>query len=287
MKNFIKYPTTSKEDKDWGLYINSAGSLKIPPYSDYPSPRHPSGYYFNWNQGRVLSEFQLNYITEGEGIFETKLQKFPIKPGSLLIIFPGEWHRYKPKLSVGWNENYIGFNGKTIQYFIQNEFFRKSRPVTQLGNKEEILDSFYKIFDLVEKEQPGFQFIASGLVVKILGLLVAMDKQKEFSGKSIAPIIEDARFKMKQQTEAGFNAELFANQHNISYSYFRKMFKNYTGISPRQYFIQLKIMRAKELLKSSNKSVKEISYELGFESIHYFSRLFKEKTGISPVNFRK
>ncbi|MBK5203579.1 MAG: AraC family transcriptional regulator, partial [Prolixibacteraceae bacterium] len=43
----------------------------------------------------------------------------------------------------------------------------------------------------------------------------------------------------------------------------------------------------KELLLSTNKSVKEISFELGFQSIYYFSRLFKNKTGISPSAFRR
>lgn len=46
-------------------------------------------------------------------------------------------------------------------------------------------------------------------------------------------------------------------------------------------------MRAKELLISSNLTIKEISYELGFQSIFYFSRIFKEKTGMNPSELRK
>ncbi len=46
-------------------------------------------------------------------------------------------------------------------------------------------------------------------------------------------------------------------------------------------------MRAKELILTSEKSIKEISYELGFESLHYFSRFFKKKLGVNPTDLRK
>jgi AraC-like DNA-binding protein len=287
MTQFIKYLTTGTEDVDWGIYLNTAGSLTITPTTEYPPKEHPSGYYFTWEQGRELQEFQLNYITEGEGIFENKAGSFPVKAGSLLVILPGMWHRYKPDFQTGWTENYIGFSGQAAEKFMQHRLFSPEQSVIQVGEREEILDTFLKIFYLVEKEQPGFQHIASGLIIKLLGYLVAFEKQKEFSGKKIAEVIEEARFKMRSDVGKNFNLEEFAKENNIGYSWFRRMFKNYTGLSPRQYCLQLKIMRAKELLLSTDLSVKEISYEMGFESIHYFSRMFKKKTGINPTKFRK
>jgi AraC-like DNA-binding protein len=46
-------------------------------------------------------------------------------------------------------------------------------------------------------------------------------------------------------------------------------------------------MRARELLLTTDQSIKEISFQLGFDSIYYFSRFFKQKTGMSPSEFRK
>jgi len=77
-----------------------------------------------------------------------------------------------------------------------------------------------------------------------------------------------------------------AEKHNVSYSFFRKMFKKYTGVYPGKYQLQLRITRAKELLISTDKSIKEISYELGFQSIFYFSNMFKKKEGVTPSYFR-
>ncbi|MFV0375849.1 MAG: AraC family transcriptional regulator [Mangrovibacterium sp.] len=287
MADFIKYLTPGDRDKEWGIYLNVAGSARVRPNSVYPSPLHPTGYHFNWEQGRLLNEYQINYITEGKGVLETQNGKFQLKPGSVLLISPNVWHRYRPLQKVGWMEQYIGFNGPMAAQFLDNPLLSAKVPLVQIGMHEEVIDTYLKIFDLVKKEKPGYQQIASGMIVKLLGYLISFEMQKEFTGKRIATIIEEVRFKMRSALEGTVDLEQVADQYNIGYSYFRKMFKNYTGVAPHQYYLELKIMRARELLLSTDKSVKEISFELGFQSIHYFSRIFKSKTGTSPSELRK
>jgi len=65
------------------------------------------------------------------------------------------------------------------------------------------------------------------------------------------------------------------------------MFKRYTGLSPAQYFLQLKLNKAKDLLLNTSMSIKEISVITGFESQYYFSRFFKKRIGMSPIQQRK
>lgn len=287
MSDFLKYLTPGDRDKEWGIYINVAGTALVSPNSIYPSPDHPSGYHFNWEQGRVLNEYQINYITEGKGVLENENGRFLIKPGSIIVTAPNVWHRYRPLKNTGWKEQYIGFNGKIAEQFLAHPLFSSNQPVINIGIKEEILDTYLKTFELLKKEKPGFQQVASGMVIKLLGYLISFEKQKEFTGKRIASIIEEARFKMREQVDHALDLEKMALEYNIGYSYFRKMFKSYTGVAPHKYHLELKIMRAKELLLSTDKSIKEISFELGFQSIFYFSRLFKKKVGVNPTDLRK
>ncbi len=287
MEDFFKYLTPGEEDKSWGLYLNVAGKSTIAPKTIYPDIHHPSGYFFNWEKGRILDEFQINYITEGSGELETDFGKFLIKPGTLMINWPGIWHRYRPKQKTGWVEHYIGFDGELAKQLLAKDLFSPERPLIYCELREDFIDTYYKIFDLILKEKPGFQQVSSGMIVKLLGYIVAYQKQKQFSGKKIESTIQKATFRMRENIAAEIDLQKLAKEHNMGYSYFRKMFKKYTGVSPHQYHLELKIMRAKELILSSDKSIKEISFELGFQSIYYFSRLFKIKVGTSPSDLRK
>jgi AraC-like DNA-binding protein len=81
--------------------------------------------------------------------------------------------------------------------------------------------------------------------------------------------------------------EDIASRLNMGYTWFRRMFRQYTGITPLQYLLQLRIQLACEMLLSERKTVKEIAFELNFETPFYFSRLFKEKTGFSPMEYKR
>lgn len=286
MEEFFKYLTPGEDDMNWGLYLNVAGKAIIAPGINYPSPNHPSGYYFTWDNGRILHEYQLVYITEGNGVYEDATGAYPIKSGSLLIIQPGVWHRYKPDISTGWTENYIGFNGLMAKHIFGNSQLTALNPLVFIGNRQEFIDTYYKIYGIVKEEKPGFQQVISGMVIKLLGYLVSIEKQLSFVETRIEKIIQKACFMIRENVEKEIDFKLYAECNNIAYSYFRRMFKIYTGLPPAKYQLDLKIIRSKELLLSTDKIMKEICYEVGFESEYYFSRIFKNKIGVSPSRFR-
>ncbi len=288
MDDFFKYLNPGEEDKSWGIYLNVAGKMKFPQGRiPYPSNEHPSNYYFTWEKGRILNEFQINYITRGSGIYETLEGRYLVKPGSLLISKPGTWHRYKPHRGTGWMENYVGFDGSIPRNILNMDQPFTLKPVLQIGNREEFIDTYHKIFEMVLEEKPGFQQVASGMIMKLLGYMVSLEKQKSFSGKKVERIIRSACFEMRENIGSEIDFKKFAEDQYVGYSYFRKMFKQYTGIAPVQYHLDLKIRRARDLLITSELSIKEIAYQVGFHSIHYFSRCFKKKTGLSPSDIRK
>jgi AraC-like DNA-binding protein len=287
MSDFFKYLTASDEDAAWGLFLNVAGVSAVKPYSPYPSPKHPENYYFNWEKGRTLQEFQVNYITSGSGTLETKSGKFKINPGSILIIFPGMWHRYKPEIKTGWTEHYIGFNGAFTKNLFRQPLFNTNNPLIKVGFQESLLNEFNHIVQLVKDEKPGFQQECAGKLVYLLGRIVSISKNSEFANREIERTIRKACLYLRDNLNKNTNIEKLSSQLNISYSYFRRMFKKYTGLSPYQYQLGLRIQRSKEMIMNSHKSIKEIAYETGFESIHYFSRIYKSKEGVSPSQARK
>ncbi|WP_412468780.1 helix-turn-helix domain-containing protein [Pedobacter sp. KLB.chiD] len=78
-----------------------------------------------------------------------------------------------------------------------------------------------------------------------------------------------------------------ANELNLSPKYLTSMLKMLSGQSTQQYIHNKLIAKAKEMLTTTELSVSEISFLLGFEHIQSFSKLFKAKNNISPVEYRK
>ena len=100
-------------------------------------------------------------------------------------------------------------------------------------------------------------------------------------------MVTKARIQIRESLESDLTIQQLADSLGVSYSNFRKLFKQYTGISPALYQQDLRLQRAKELLSTTKMSVKEIAYRLNFDSPDYFSSRFRLKTGVKPSEFRR
>jgi AraC-like DNA-binding protein len=92
---------------------------------------------------------------------------------------------------------------------------------------------------------------------------------------------------MKENLDRSISVDELAEHLNYSSSYLYSLFKEETGYSPIHYFNHLKIQKACQYLSFTNMSIKEISYELGFNDPFYFSRLFKKLMELSPTEYRE
>ena len=80
--------------------------------------------------------------------------------------------------------------------------------------------------------------------------------------------------------------EEYASSHHMSVSWFIRSFKEYTGSTPTQYILSLRISNAQTLLGSTNYNITEIAEIVGYDNPLYFSRLFRKQSGMSPSEFR-
>ncbi len=284
----LNYLITSEEDELWGLTVTTVGRQRIAQNEAYPPKDHPFEYYFNVDKGRILNEYQLLYITNGNGIFTfgNSKQSCFITEGKMFFLMPGVWHTYKPIENSGWNEYWIGFKGDIIEKIVSEGFFLNRAPVFNIGLNERIIDLYLKAIDIAREERAGFQQALSGIVMHILGLMYYRDKTRDFEDEDLINKINKAKVIMRESVYSNMIAEDVAKELNISYSGFRKAFKEFTGTSPSKYMLELKLNEAKRLLSTTNESIKEISYSLKFENPDYFPIFFKKRTGLTPGEYR-
>lgn len=91
---------------------------------------------------------------------------------------------------------------------------------------------------------------------------------------------------MTNHCEDQLTVTAIAEQFDITPTYLTQLFKQYQHVSTITFIHNLKVSKAKDLLITTNLSVKQIAYYLSFQNIKYFMRLFKQETGYTPTNFR-
>lgn len=270
-----------QEDNLWNTRVNTIGFESVPDHSSYPVTGHPQTYSFNFERGRILQEFQLVYVTRGGGHFASQHTPLCIvSEGTILLLKPGEWHTYRPDEASGWECYWVGFNGAVT------ESLNEEHSLIHIGYDEEMVGLYRKILEVSNDERPGHRQLLSGILIHLLAYLFFRKKDNNWKDKEVLNKIDKARLMIREKLNRPVSPEELAAELNMSYTWFRRMFRQYTGLAPAQYITQLKIQKARELLSVTAMPIKEIALELGYESIDYFSTLFKKQTGTTPGQFR-
>lgn len=284
---FFRYIPASPRDEVWGLVVTNAGFENIEPGMDYPPPGHPSDYTFSFQRGRVLNEFQLHFIPEGGGIFESEPSgRKVVEPGDFFLLFPGVRHRYRPNRETGWDEYWIGFEGDLGRRLLENGIFSRARPVIRARMERRALEQFSDLLSLLRAEPPGFMPVISSITTLLLSRLFA-ETQAQFVDNRADKIIRRTKEALRRDLGEAVDLEALAREYGVSYSWLRKTFREVTGLAPYQYRLKLRLGQAMDLLADPDCSVKQAAALTGFEDEHYFSRLFKKKTGLSPTAWQK
>ncbi len=284
-----KYMLASERDSLWGLTITTVGYEEIGPDDPYPTRGHADGYYFEISKGRILQEYQLLYIIEGTGVFHSSnVPSATLREGDFFLLFPGEWHSYHPTGPRGWKKYWIGFKGHNMDDRVRSKFLSPTKPIYHVGFSDDIVHLYKEAFQAAQLEEAYSQQLMAGIVNHLIGKMYSLERNIELMSRSQSHVnmINRARLRIRESLECPLTIQQVAQDLGVSYSNFRKLFKEHTGLSPAIYQQDLRLQRAKELLTTTDMSIKEIAYRLNFESPDYFSAKFKAKTGRKPSDLR-
>ena len=284
---FYRYFPVSGRDKKWGLYATTAGESRVPPHSNYPMEGHPKGFAFDWQHGRILDGFALLYITNGGGKFESKSSpSTPIEAGHAFLLFPGVWHRYAPAADTGWHEYWIGFDGELARGWLRHKFISPKKPIVKINGEDTVLATFSRMMQSIRANRPALQQILAGATDNLMGLFYSAQQAQSTADTQNSNVIELAIARIQNEFERALDMKLIAQELGVSYSRFRHTFTVHTGLSPHQYLLELRLVRARSLLAETRLSIKEVALQSGFEDELYFSRLFRQKLNLTPSQWR-
>jgi len=286
MDSFFHYLADDPEAEVWGVYVPTCGYQHIYPGASYPMEGHPDTHDFEQTMGRTLPGCYLVYVPTGKGTLETKSGKWEVNSGDVMLLYPGEWHNYKPDEDTGWEEYWMGIRGEVLSNKILKDLFpNNSSYVKQMGYQDELIFLFNQSIKLVKRNSPGFRKILAGIVLQLVAYVISYENQE--TGNREEELCKKIIDFIRENLNTDVDFKKLASEHHLSYNRFRTVFKNNTGVSLQQYLIQERLEHAKRLMVNTTLSLKEISAKTGFNSLFYFSKVFKNKMGYSPGQIRR
>lgn len=259
-----------------GLYFTDIGFF---PKASHHSVRRKSG----------SRQYILIYCYKGEGVIQAGGHETPLRANSYYIIPPGVPHEYYAKEDNPWSIYWIHFTGPQAAHFYEKFSAQYQENAPMLALEERRISLFDNLISVMEDgySDSNIEYVN----LSLWQLLSAFFYERYFTdeGKKYSEnnTVEAAIEYMKQHLDTPLKVDDVAAHFNYSPSHFFTLFKKRTGYSPIHYFNYLKIQKACQYLSFTSMSVKEISFELGFNDPLYFSRLFKKIMSAPPLRYRK
>jgi AraC family transcriptional regulator of arabinose operon len=246
---------------------------------------YPNAIYHDRERKTGSNEYILLYCIKGEGTVTLNGKTVRLRPHTFFIIPKHVAHHYKSSVQDPWSILWVHFTGahaeilyaRYLESFGHNEhFIPYAESLNQLFNETlTIMERSFRMRDIEIANIKFFAFISSLIYHKDIHPHVQEDD-----------VVSHSIQFMKANLDNLFSVEELAGQQHCSTSHYYRLFHQQTGTSPIQYFNQLKIHKSCQYLYFTDKSVKEICLELGFNDPYYFSRIFRKFMGISPMKYR-
>ncbi|MBO5326632.1 MAG: AraC family transcriptional regulator [Clostridia bacterium] len=239
-------------------------------------------------------EVELISMTEGSAVFFIDSQSYSIKKGDILLIPPYALHRAHTSSAEPTAYYCICFDlsllcDRCLQDELETQAICTKGLIEGESKHAERLQKYIEdAFLACENKETGWEMIASGNMSLLFGVL----KQNGFfsrntrSQKSVN-LGKDVMKYIITHYASGVSSRDAAKELHMEHSFFCRSFKKTFGCCFTDYILAYRLEKAKVLLRSSDLSVTEIAFKVGFNDCSYFCKVFKKGIGSSPLCYRK
>jgi AraC-like DNA-binding protein len=241
------------------------------------------------------NDYELHAFTEGRGSIEIDKIRYPIEPGAVFLVRPGEFHSILP----GEVESPLGYyvfifdpESHSVNDSLLLDMLKdKHNRLTQLSPRDyvlvqEIHDLFYSraLYDRI-----AVSCFFTGLLYHWYGSSVIKDTVDLKAGeRNINRMhVEKAIYYLKRHLDESINIKDLAQSLRLTPEHLSRIFRKEMGVTPHQYMTRLKMEEAMFRLIKTNDTLEHIAVDLGFSDSFHFSHVFTKFAGCSPGKYRQ
>ncbi len=292
-----KYLSANIKNKENLLHSNfiisgSADHFPLPPITEFAAKNlfHMESFtlfhygFDSYTERENFQSFLILYTYSGQGQLTYHGKTYILSEGDGAFINCSEYHLYKT-LGNQWNVSALHINGPLLDalhtQYMQNESALFHEDLT--GDFQLLLEKLLHLYDTPQLYRDWQTSTCIDNILNHLLLLNVQNVKDPNVPDNIKYLIKYLNHSYTQHLTLDYLAK-FACMNKF---YLAKQFKKYTGFSPADYIITLRINKAKEMLKSTSFPAVKIAHEVGIHDINNFTNLFKKKVGMTPIQYRQ
>ena len=238
---------------------------------------------------------EISYCLRGDLAFSCEGEEFPFRSGSIFVTKPNERHRLLTPdkgLRMYWLFFRVPSRGFPLLKLPPSEAeWLKGKmlgfPKRLFGATKRVHMAFQRLFalyDSVPRRTPERRLLMRAAVMELL--LSIVEASEETVGPPKSGRVEALIEAMRRNPGAEYPIDRLAEKAALSASNLALRFKALVGLPPHAFLVQCRITRAKELLRDSRRSVRDVAEALGFPSAQHFATQFRNVVGKTPRDWK-
>jgi AraC-like DNA-binding protein len=249
---------------------------------------YPSAQYHYRERPSGSGQNILIYCIAGKGWIELNNIRRKVHKDQFFIIPAHTPHMYCSDNSDPWSIYWVHFTGENADNFVNNDFSLvniDSDENTRNDRRIRLFDEIYQALSMgFSAENLEYSSVCLWYMLGAFKYLTQFERIRSIQQNDI---IEKSILYMQEHINRKINLTDLARHCGYSVSQYSLVFKKKTSRSPIEYYNNLRIQNACQMLDFTNMHIKEISSQLDFEDQFYFSRVFRKVMGLSPLEYRK
>lgn len=257
---------------------------------------------------RMIYDHQFIYVHKGKGFVEVAGQRYCALPGDLFFYGPGTLHTLvadpqDPFLLTGLHFDFtqnFRFRPFPIGPF-HPEYFQEDLTTERVDftdfcgfpshmNTADDQTLAELIFTMLQEfnshklfHAPLINGLFSAWLCRVARHVSVREKNMDSKDEIIGKVL---RF-IQDHYNKNLTNEIIGAKFNFHPNYLNQLIMAHTGVTLRQYVINLRIKKAMDMLVNAHMSIAETCSEVGYDNVHYFTRLFRKKTGFTPGSIKR
>lgn len=189
-----------------------------------------------------------------------------------------------------WSLSWIHFDGGMMEAIYGKYKERGGKPVFQCADFIRYQELIEKILEIAASDSYVCDMQIAEKITQLLTYLMEDAWTQESAAVHSAPkrkLVKDVKEHIDSNYANKMSLESLASDFYINKEYLSKIFKEEYGFTVNGYIAQVRVAKAKSLLRFSDLTVEQIGITVGISDPNYFSRMFKKVEGISPSKYRE